>query len=345
MLSIVIAARNDNYGGDFLYRLQVFINVLLPQMKKYNLDAELIIAEWNPPHDRVQLKDALIWPKNFVPNTVRIITVPEEFHMRLPNAERMPMFEFIAKNVGIRRAKGHFVLVTNPDILFSEELVIFLASQKLSNSQFYRIDRYDFYRPVPLHYDYRAALSFAKKHVYRIHIRQRGLQGPNSIGMRRFQRWYYLLSGKWPGSYQEYSHMRPKSKPLISFNDDNGAYNGIYTNASGDFLLASSKCWRQIKGFPEYTNTFTHLDSYACYQLKALGLEQALFLPPCMIFHAEHHRNKTQTRPQLTLETWMQDLQKIQEGELGPAINDSTWGFGNEELPETNIEEATGRYT
>jgi len=37
----------------------------------------------------------------------------------------------IAKNVGIRRARGRFVLCTNVDLLFSDKMVRFLAFGRL----------------------------------------------------------------------------------------------------------------------------------------------------------------------------------------------------------------------
>lgn len=337
MISFVIAARNDNYGGDFLHRLQVFVNVLLPQINKYKLEAEVIIVEWNPPQDRPDLKDALTWPKRSKPGTARIITVPGTLHNRLPNANRMPMFEFIAKNVGIRRARGNFVLVTNPDILFSHQLIKFLASEQLSENRFYRIDRYEFHGQIPLDMKPRIALYLAKKHTHKVFIREYEY-GRDSISIDKNRRWYFLLSGKWPGSYTQLTQRSsPSKKQIVVFNDPHSLYHGIYTNGSGDFLLASSESWNQIKGFPEFTDTFTHLDSYGCYQLKALGLEQVLFMPPCMIFHAEHHRDHISSRPKVSSDKWQSDLQKIQDGTLGPAINDETWGLADEDLPEIII--------
>jgi hypothetical protein len=52
---------------------------------------------------------------------VRVITVPSDLHDTLNSTS--PVLEFHAKNVGIRRARGDFVLVTNPDILFSTALI------------------------------------------------------------------------------------------------------------------------------------------------------------------------------------------------------------------------------
>ena len=103
-LSVVVAARNDNYGGNFLQRLQVFCNVLFEFWNKHTLDAELIIVEWNPPKNSSRLVEAVNWSSCPDKQAVRIITVSEELHRTLPNSERMPMFDCLAKNVGLRRA-------------------------------------------------------------------------------------------------------------------------------------------------------------------------------------------------------------------------------------------------
>lgn len=333
-LSLVIAARNDNYGGNFLRRTQVFINVLLSLWNKYGLDAELVVVEWNPPEDRPRLKRALTWPKSLKRGVVRFIEVPETIHRRMPNADKLPMFECFAKNIGIRRAQGTFILVTNPDVLFSEELVAYLAAKRLSKNRFYRIDRYDFRGSMSPEGSPRDVLRQAKRNIYLVNIR-----GDNRTGLTipigRVQKWYCLLSGKWPGSYGGYRNGGSGGEPVVSLNDDNGVFGGVYTNASGDFLLASFESWRQIRGFPEFTDTFTHLDSYGCHQLKALGLEQTLLLPPHMILHGDHSREEQKSRPRVSSEKVENDLKNIRTGLLGPAINGENWGLGDEDLSET----------
>lgn len=340
-ISFVVAARNDDYGGNFLHRMQVFVNVLLSLWDKHRLDAELIIVEWNPPEDRPRLIDALAWPECLKPGAVRIIEVSNAIHDRLHNSDRMSMFEYVAKNVGIRRARGEYVLATNPDLLFSEELIEYLSSRRLSKRRFYRIDRYDFFGMVPLDITAEHALRFAKLRVYQVNIRedrQRGLR----VQIGRLRRWYCYLSGRWPGSYEGSMSGNRNQEHVALLDDDTGVYGGIYTNASGDFLLSPSDSWRAIRGFPEFTDTFIHLDSYASHQLHALGLEQAIFLVPYMILHAEHQRGEQKRRPKASPDKWKDDLQRIRLGLLGPAINDETWGLAGEDMPETTVHRANG---
>ena len=335
-LSIVIAARNDNYGGNFLERLQTFLNVLIPMASEYSMRAELIVVEWNPPKDKPRLSKVLEWPPRGSKLSLRVIEVPSGVHARMPNSEKLPMFDCYAKNVGIRRAKGSHILVTNPDVLFSEALIAHLSAGELSRDRFYRIDRYDFSGPVPRGLASREALDYALRNLCRANLReQKKRRSTITIGTRR--KLCGQLFGTWPSSYRGYRNPLRAAQAIVSLDDDNGVYGGLHTNASGDFLLASAESWNHIRGFPEFTDTFTHLDSYGCHQLKALGLEQALFLPPCMIFHWDHGRDEQKSRPSTSTEKWQSDLGKIRGGELGPAINGEDWGLGSENLPESLI--------
>src|SRR5579864_5105979 len=150
-LSLVVTARNDDHGGSLLHRMQAFVNGWIGQCKRHGLSSELIVVEWNPPEDRPPLMHALEWPANTSPCDVRFIEVPREAHRQYRHAEAMPLYQMIAKNVGIRRARGRFVLATNIDILFSDELVRYLAEGHLERGRMYRIDRHDVMSGVPVH--------------------------------------------------------------------------------------------------------------------------------------------------------------------------------------------------
>ena len=58
-LSIVIASRNDEHGGNALPRMQVALNGLLDQLERYRIESELILVDWNPPTDKPWLKDII----------------------------------------------------------------------------------------------------------------------------------------------------------------------------------------------------------------------------------------------------------------------------------------------
>ena len=132
-LSVVVAARNDDHGGNLLGRMQVFVDAWINQCRRHGLDSELIIVEWNPPAERARLAQALRWPADSGPCRVRIIRVPGEIHARYRHAAALPLYQMIAKNVGIRRARGQFILATNIDIVFSDEIVFLHQPRRRSS--------------------------------------------------------------------------------------------------------------------------------------------------------------------------------------------------------------------
>jgi glycosyltransferase involved in cell wall biosynthesis len=70
-----------------------------------------------------------------------------------------------AFNVGVRRARGEFVLVTTPDILFSNELIEFLASEELDKEAMYGIDRHDVKRDVVLLPTLEQQLAYCQRNI------------------------------------------------------------------------------------------------------------------------------------------------------------------------------------
>jgi hypothetical protein len=86
----------------------------------------------------------------------------------------------IAKNVGIRRARAPFVLSTNVDILFSDELVSFLAARRLEKGWFYRINRSDAMGEVPLEAGVVKQLEYCRTHLLRVNEREATFASPGA---------------------------------------------------------------------------------------------------------------------------------------------------------------------
>jgi hypothetical protein len=171
-LSVVVAARNDNHGGDMLGRMQAFLDSWIAQAQRYRLSSEIVIVEWNPPADRPKLIDDLRWPEDASPCEIRFVEVPREIHQRFAHAGAIPLHQMIAKNVGIRRARGRFVLVTNLDIIFSPAMMQFLAERTLESGTMYRIDRLDIANDLPKDGTVDDVLAFCEGHVLRAFARE-----------------------------------------------------------------------------------------------------------------------------------------------------------------------------
>ncbi len=295
-LSVVVTSRNDDHGGNLLRRTQIFINGLLEQCRRHRLSAELIMVEWNPPADKPRLAEALSWPQGNGYCSVRIIEVPPELHRRFSHSERLPLFQMIAKNVGIRRARGRFVLATNIDILFSDELMRFLASKRLSPRHFYRVDRYDVPSDVPNDIPIEEQLEFCRNNIIRVNDRF------FESGASEKLPWTWREWRIWPVTNATrtfvYSLIRPG--PLLVRVQDRLFPNSLFryfmiqapvqlhTNACGDFTLLAFDRWTALRGHPELEVFSMHLDSLFCYIAHHSGVREKILNDPMRIYHIEH---------------------------------------------------------
>ncbi len=142
-LSIVIASRNDDYVSDMADRQQTALSFIIQQLEKFELLSEIIVVDWNPPADRPELAEALIWPSELRWVNVRTVVVPNEVHVTYAYSEKSGMHAAAAWNAGLRRAKGRFLLPKSADTFFSDALVKYLAQNTLSEDCVYRCDRVD----------------------------------------------------------------------------------------------------------------------------------------------------------------------------------------------------------
>lgn len=181
-LSVVVTARNDNHGDNMLARMQAFLDSWVGQANRYGIPSEIIIVEWNPPAARPKLTEALHCPPKKGVCEIRFIEVSPEIHQRFPTPEAIPLHQMIAKNVGIRRARGEFVIATNLDIVFSRELMQFLARQALQPNVLYRIDRHDVSSALPPEASLDELLDFCETHLLRVFTNEGGFNfGPGGF--------------------------------------------------------------------------------------------------------------------------------------------------------------------
>ena len=109
----VFAGRNDDYVPDNEARVRACV-----EWNSKVICDEVIFVEWNPPTDRPLLSPQLT---RDYPN-LRCYVVPPEIHAGVSTNPRMPVMEYHAKNVGIRRARSEYVCATNSDILWDENV-------------------------------------------------------------------------------------------------------------------------------------------------------------------------------------------------------------------------------
>jgi hypothetical protein len=171
-LSVVVTARNDDHGGNLLGRMQAFVNAWIGQAKRHRLSSELIVVDWNPPQDRPPLIEAIKWPADTGPCQVRFIQVPPEIHSTYQHPAALPLYQMIAKNVAMRRSRGRFILATNIDIIFTDELIHFFSEEKLLPGRMYRMDRHDVMPDVPVDGSVEEQLEYCATHIIRVCARE-----------------------------------------------------------------------------------------------------------------------------------------------------------------------------
>ncbi len=334
LLSVVATSRNDDHGGNLLARMQLFIDGLAEQAERFAVPIELIVVEWNPPAGRPSLHDALRWNESphFQP---RVITVPHSVHVTLPNADRLPIYQMIAKNVGIRRARAPYVLATNIDILLTDALFVFLQDGLKPNAM-YRADRYDVVatldgpaRPTPA--ECRLLPPIREHRLDGLHYRN---GASNQVLRRRiapadFSR---LAMGAW------YRMVLPR----------------LHTSGCGDFTLTSREAWSAIRGYPEWPIFSWHIDGIVLYQAYALGVEMVNLQPPMAAIHLEHGtgsgwtpegaralftRLDEQGVPYMSTNGYRSWAARIvRAGRKAQPVNGPDWGLASADLPVSGFE-------
>ena len=143
-LTIVLTGRNDGYGSDFVGRFVRTVAFNHAQLSARRVSHEFVIVEWAPPADRPLLTDLLFERQPGVDAAVvRTITTDPQYQEAFSLNPRLAYLEYIAKNVGIRRAAGTFVLASNCDIYLGREVLDVLGRQALAQGTVYRAARYD----------------------------------------------------------------------------------------------------------------------------------------------------------------------------------------------------------
>ena len=252
-LEIVYAVNNRGYGGDFIGRVQACIDNLFYLSAKVGLDAGITFVEWNPPADKPRVSEVLNWKNKTLP--VRFIEVPEAVHNLVPNPRKTLFWEMWAKNVGIRRAVGDFVMSANPDNIYSEALIARLKT--LEENTFYRTDSHD----------------TVDGKVFQIH------RACESLVLRGDE---WKPNGS-PG------FVKPDQNGKFMYPPPIGYIEPLHFNKSGDVFLMARKHWFEMHGHPETDYTVT-TDGETVYLAAAHGWKQIVL--PEITYHLHHGRDE-----------------------------------------------------
>ena len=143
-LTLIFTGRNDDFGGDFNGRFFRALAFNHEQLLAAGVPHEFILVEWRPLPGTRHLAEAVSEAFAHVPpDQLRSFVVDPAYHEALSLNPRVQFQEFIAKNVGSRRARGEFVLTTNTDIYLSRGVIDVLRARALKPGVLYRAARHD----------------------------------------------------------------------------------------------------------------------------------------------------------------------------------------------------------
>ena len=290
-LSVVAASRNDNHGGNLDKRTNLFIKSLAENCKKYQIKSELILVEWNQIPNTKTLSDRLDLVSNEYLHS-KIITVNQDHHLKLPNSDRLKFFQMIAKNVGIRRASGEFILATNIDVILNQKIYEFIAQKKLEKNTIYRCNRHcidynysgnidDSYLDKFTNFIDKKYYSFDTKTNLKHHVQSSIFRYLNIFNKDFFKK----ISIKNLKSiikkiifYFKYYNVIP----VFFFQKK------LFTNACGDFTLLDKNSWIKLKGYCELPIYSWHLDSLFLWEARFKKYKFYDFEDKYYIYHMNH---------------------------------------------------------
>jgi len=241
-ISAIIVSRNDNYGGHLNERATYCFNSAIDTYD------EVIYVDWNSPTHSLlyDIKDNINFKGNF-----KHFVIPPKAAKQLTNFDPYTQIccEVLARNIGLRRAEGDWLVSTNIDIIHPRREELEETINKLDQNSFYTISR-------------RATGWEQIKKFHNDEI--------------PFDQWKslrdYLISG---------SEERHFEETTVTGDD----YSII--NCCGDFQIAPKNIWNSVRGMEEDLIYSLYADTNI--QKKAVmhgfGLK-ALYSPA--LFHINH---------------------------------------------------------
>lgn len=331
LISFVLVGRNDNYGGDFKQRLQTCITTLFQQLVDHGVSAEILFVNYNPLPSPV-ITDFIKWPTSTDKVTIKIITVSSEAHQKFvetSGVDDVPVLEYPAKNAGIKRANGTYILAMNPDIVLDD--LFFETISWFNKNHYYRANRVDYYLPAgeEIHSN---ILDYAKNNVTKVWVKaisKSVKRGPISNLKFRcivFQSKLEILRYNCIKAFNFVWSQKLHPKAEYKY----------HCNVSGDFMLMHRQNWDVLLGYHERAAIALHIDSLMVVQAACFGLQEVIL--PFPIYHQEHERRYDATTENLKYRAaylkFQKDAQEMIKKKEPKIYNSKDWGFSSVQLEE-----------
>eukprot|EP00928_Gymnodinium_smaydae_P073002 TRINITY_DN56270_c0_g1_i1.p1 TRINITY_DN56270_c0_g1~~TRINITY_DN56270_c0_g1_i1.p1 ORF type:complete len:482 (-),score=84.55 TRINITY_DN56270_c0_g1_i1:109-1395(-) len=382
-LSVVMCGRNDGYApgysGSHAERLRRTVLSLALGLcrKRASLSAEIVVVEWRPLNETDPLE--LLVPRWFtearaehgfdcaletMPD-VRVIVVQHQDAAALLGSRPAAgnMLEWHCKNVGLRRARGDLLLVTNADDLFSPALFNFLArSRELRRDTFYLAQNVHVWVgawvdqlhrdgvQVPFHvlYDsiFERTYEEAEKKSHQL-IAENRPEVEFSKNSQFCENPDLFKPGQASGELWRTYDAKYRLRVNVSAGDpasDNTMPLNFFDLYVGDFMLASRVAWHSISGAPLILQSVAIDWLVSCR--FATWLRQVVLVAPCYSAHQSHppamltKKGRVDSSPTKDLNgknMWKRCRNPFQRFPTEHGINRRDWGFSRIPLREARI--------
>ncbi|MGI9252371.1 MAG: glycosyltransferase family 2 protein [Thermomicrobiales bacterium] len=283
---------------------------------------EHLIVEWAPLPGRAPIAEVL------PPVSSRLVT-RRIIHAAGPEVDAVnaacgrTFHECAAKNVGVRRAAGAYVVLTNQDIIFLPELAAAVRDwimSGLSRTTFARCDRLDISVAEDEAYPVVDRVEEAIRRRHAIHAR-----GASTFCSGSPLRTLFAAATRPAPDYE-----LPEKSLLLPWSSSTGG-RGLHTNASGDFLLVAKTSLIEAGSLAEGFPWRSHLDSLSIFRLWGLGLGQVIFRMPAIAVHVDHGRNEPASPEWHVVEPYVDGLLQGDPYPGQPAY----WGLADSSFDET----------
>ena len=144
-LSIIITGRDDGYGDGmlspyneitkdtFCFRMKRTIENNLKLFSNKNINVQYVVVDWSPLNEKTLNKNEYLKEIFYFENIKHVIVPGSSIEKRGWNPNNF--YEYYAKNVGIRNSDGNYLILTNPDIIFTNELCIEISEAIKSKNE------------------------------------------------------------------------------------------------------------------------------------------------------------------------------------------------------------------
>jgi hypothetical protein len=243
-ISAVIVSRNDNYGGHLNERATYCFNSAIDAYD------EVIYIDWNSPTHSLlyDIKDNIKFKGNF---KHFVITSEVAHYLTNNDPYAQKCCEVLARNIGLRRATGDWLISTNIDIIHPKRDELEKVLNNLDSNTFYTISR--------RHTDWDMIKEFHNGEII-------------------FDQWESL---------RDYLILTSEERHFEEKTTNGDDYSII--NCCGDFQIAPKHIWEEIRGMEEELIYSLYADTNVQKKAVMHGFNlKALYEPA--LFHIEHGR-------------------------------------------------------